>query len=674
MSSFAHAQNGTQPTPSFLGPIGLNLIPTARMEEAGTLRAGIGANDPYLHGYAGAQILDDVYVQVRQSAETSSLTKTPDALHPGLDIKWRLSDEGRYQPEVVVGLNSAFGHRRTAGEYFALSKRWNDFDVTAGMGWGRTGSAGHIKNPLARLSGHFDGARDLSSDDPNHAGDWFTGRDVGFFGGVEYITPWNGVSLKADYSADRYVAETRDIAGFHRPAPWSVSVNFTPVDFISAGIGLVGTDTIMARLSFSQNIKAWPGYGAPATPVPTIPLRRTGTPDIAAAAEDAQKHDMTLTPQKGTPHLIRAALSLSSHRPPGEQIGRAAKWMTIHGGTSVESLEITPRVLGLVGRPITLSRRDIESSARHTASPEEIWHHTEFGEHADTAGWQTPTPWSFGLTAGQKTGLTEEDSGLLSRTWIKAGEQKYWGYGFVTGSSLRLNLSDNLDRLDDLRLLSSTPVRGDERLFANTRVALDTAYMAWMKTILPDTHIAATAGYLEEMFAGGTAEILWRPFGKTFAIGAEGTYAYKRDPDTSLNTGLTPQIHTAGTINLFYEIPETDVTIFAAGGKFLGGDVGATFGTMTTLNNGLRLSAYITASSHADADPYGDTLPVIAGLRLSLPIGNIPFVPDGSSVDLSFDPFARDTGQRIEKPVSLYDITEPVSYRRLAHSWEGFLN
>lgn len=645
------------------------------MDDKGTVRIGSATHDPYLHGFAGAQILDDLYIQVRQSAQTSSLTKTPDTLHPGLDIKWRLSDEGRYQPEVVVGLNSAFGHRRTASEYFALSKRWNNFDATLGMGWGRAGSAGHIKNPLARLSNHFGAARDLSSEDPNHAGDWFTGNDVGFFGGLEYATPVEGISIKADYSADRYVAETRDIAGFHRPSPWSVSINFAPFDFVSAGVGIIGTDTVMARLSFSGNIKSWPGDSTEYLPAPVLPRQRPEKTDMTAAAQNADNYDLILTPLENSAHTARAALSLSPARPSGIQIGHAAKLMSAHGGTTIESLEIIPRAMGLTGRPITLSRRDVEADANHAVSPEEIWRHAEFGEAvAEDAGWQTPTPWSLRIVAEQKTGLTEEDSGLLYRNSLKASEQKYWGYGFLTGSALRLNLADNLDRLDNLRLSSPDPVRGDERLFADTRVALDTAYMGWMKTVWPDTHVALSAGYLEEMFAGITAEILWRPFGKTFAIGAEGAYMFKRDPETSMNAGLVSQTQTTGALNLFYEIPETDITLFATGGKFLGGDIGATFGTMTTLNNGLRLSAYVTASSHADADPYGDTLPVIAGLRVSLPIGSIPYVPDGSSVDLAFEPFARDTGQHIQKPISLYTVTEPVSYRRLAHSWGDFLN
>lgn len=673
----ARANEPPRATPSFLGPIGLNLIPSARMDPVGTVRIGAGTIDPYLHGYAGAQVLDDVYIQVRQSAEVSGLTRDPDALHPGLDIKWRLSDEGRYQPEVVVGINSAFGHRRTAGEYFALSKRWNDFDATLGMGWGRSGSAGHLKNPLARLSGHFAGQRDLSSDDPNNMTDWFTGNDVGFFGGIEYATPLRGVSLKADYSADRYVAETRDIAGFHRPAPWSISVNYAPFDFMSAGVGVVGTDSLMARLSFSGDISKWPGRGADFPAPPTaLPLHRAGDADIDAARREAHTARLTLIPAGVTDNIARAALILSPDQSSGFQVGRAARSLSAHGGQAVESLEIQTRTLGLRGPRVALSRRDVEAEARRATSPEEIWQDAEFlsGDDQDDDGWRAPGPWSFFVSAEQRTGLSEQDSGLLYRTSVALHEQKYHGFGLVTGSTLRLNVTDNLATLDDLRLASLSPVRSDERAFADTRLSLDRAYAAWMKTLWPDMHVAITGGYLEEMFAGANAEILWRPFGRTFAIGAEGAAAMKRDPDTPMNVGLVRQSHTSALLNLFYELPETDITLFTSAGRYLAGDVGATFGTMTTLNNGLRLSAYITATNRSDPGPYGDTLPVMAGLRLTLPIGNIPFVPDGSSVSAAFDPIARDAGQRIQKPLPLYEVTEPVSYRRLARSWGDFLN
>ena len=45
--------------------------------------------------------------------------------------------------------------------------------------------------------------------------------------------------------------------------------------------------------------------------------------------------------------------------------------------------------------------------------------------------------------------------------------------------------------------------------------------------------MASSIGYLEEMYMGTTGEILYRPFGKNWAIGAEANLALKRDPLSS---------------------------------------------------------------------------------------------------------------------------------------------
>ena len=205
-------------TPALQGFIGLNTVPSARMREAGTITAGSSTLDPYLHGYLGMQISDILYLQLRQRAEISDLNDDADRLYPGLDFKLKLLSEGAYHPEIALGVQSATGHKRMSGEYVALSKRYKDFDFIAGLGWGRFGSAGHIKNPLKILHSHFDSKRALDGEAPSTSENWFTGDHIGLFAGIEYTTPIDGLSIKADYGADRYSAELA-ANNYNRPAP-----------------------------------------------------------------------------------------------------------------------------------------------------------------------------------------------------------------------------------------------------------------------------------------------------------------------------------------------------------------------------------------------------------------------------------------------------------------------
>lgn len=47
------------------GSLGLNTVPSARMDETGTVRFGVSALDPYAYAYLGFQLAEPLYVQLR---------------------------------------------------------------------------------------------------------------------------------------------------------------------------------------------------------------------------------------------------------------------------------------------------------------------------------------------------------------------------------------------------------------------------------------------------------------------------------------------------------------------------------------------------------------------------------------------------------------------------------
>src|SRR6266699_4646453 len=56
------------------------------------------------------------------------------------DVKFRLSHETEYVPELALGLQDLLGTGIYSAEYFVGSKRWGPFDFTLGLGWGRLAS------------------------------------------------------------------------------------------------------------------------------------------------------------------------------------------------------------------------------------------------------------------------------------------------------------------------------------------------------------------------------------------------------------------------------------------------------------------------------------------------------------------------------------------------------
>lgn len=665
------------PSASITGVVGLNNVPSARMDEAGTMRFGLSTHDPYLHSFIGMQLWDPVYVQLRQSGEISELSLKAQRLYPGIDLKFRLAQEGRYRPEIALGFNSAFGHKRFASEYFALSKRFWGFDITTGVGWGRLAGDGHLRNPMRRLSKHFDKRRDFNSDTPNTVHDWFTGPDIGFFAGLEYNTPIEGFSIKADYGAQDFTPEKALTPAYTAPQPWTLSFNYNPVDWASVSVGVAGTDTLFARLSLQGGLSKWPFHFDDAGTPAALRPHRTGQAMPLRMSLSANNADVPLHDTRVDDARARGNLTMDGFLPPAMQIGRAVRHMANFAGPDVASLEITPRIHGLKGKTVRIGRRDLESAAaRNNGSPEEIWQDVSFIDdpEMETSHTRYNHSWAPRLIWDSEISLSEEDAGYLYRTALIAEETYDMPYGFTMGGTLRWNMADNLHHLADYRVITTTPVRSDVDLYASRTFALDRAYVSWMNTPAPDLHVAVTAGALEEMYTGVGGEILYRPFGKTFAIGAEAWHVYKRDPASPMTIDMYDINFNTAFLNAWYEVPGTDVTLFAKAGRFLGEDDGVSGGMEMNFDSGARLSGFITATERDEPDVFGGDTHLYGGLRLSLPIGGMKYVPDGSEIRVKAGPIGRDSAQELDKPLPLYRVTEPMSYRRLARSWTEVLN
>lgn len=651
------------------GVQGLNTVPSARMDESGTMRAGVSTLDPYTHGFLGFQLADPLYVSLRQTAETSNILDNPDRLYPGLDLKLRLLKESEYAPSIALGLQSAVGHRRSAGEYLTLSKRAGDFDFTGGLGWGRMGSAGHLKNPFKSLSNHFGKNRSLDGEIPNEPSDWFTGETIGMFGGVEYATPIRGLSLVFDVGADRFSAEGS------APAPWSAGVSYSPRDWVTLGVGLQGTDAVMARLTLQGSPDGWQfGTHKQDTTRPLNPAR-TVMPMPEQARLEAEKDEMTLHSVVFEGSKGAATLDLKPHRATPLQMGQAMRALANHAGKDVEEITIHPRAYGLRGPIVSLIRKDFENAlALKQGSADEIWKNARFEvKDAPSSGIirMQYRPQNIRLILDNDISLAEEDSGVLYRSGLIAEiEGPTFMNALHTGTSWRLNLKDNLDRIADLRPPSLLPVRSNIADFTENTIGLERMYAAFTHSFTPEFHALAAGGYLEEMYGGAGGELLWRPYGKRYALGVNSWLALKREPDIALASGFNGDRLLTGHVNGWYEFPEQNLTLYSKIGRYLAEDTGATIGIKHSFQNGAALEGFATLTNAADFDLFGGTTHAYQGVRFTLPLGSIKYIPDGSVVRVKTTPLGRDTGQSLDAPLKLYEMTEPFSAGHMAQYWE----
>ncbi len=656
--------------PSATGPLGLNTVPSARMDPVGTMRLQASTIGPYAHGSLGLQIAKPLYISLRQTADTGAASR----FYPGIDLKISLLGETGRMPALALGLQSAIGHKRMAGEYLAASKRFGDFDLTGGIGWGRM--SGGIDNPLKHLLGHFGRKRASDGEDGNGPDDWFTGETVGLFGGVAWDSPIDGLSLKADWNADSWQAE-KAAPDFRPSKPWSVGFSYSPRDWMTFGAALIGGNKVYGSLSFQAPVERWPGRSRHRDdPQPFMPGQKESANTTAIGRIAAVQPPGLDGAVVKNAHVAATRTFINPGDSLPYRLGRSARAMAPYSGLKAEAFDIQPAILGLDGPPVRLARRDLEQAmADGSGSPQEIWRHARFGPD-DSPSSPVPIaarPRYYGLLLDTKASLSEDDQGVLYRTGLVVDTKHMLTRHLLTGESVRINLSDNLRHLNDFRLRPLLPVRSDEDYFAARRLSVDRSYLSWMQSINRDWHYALTAGYLEEMYAGFGGEILYRPFGRTFAFGAEAWEALKRDPSIPFNLGVNGDHLLTGHLKAWYEIPGTDLTFQAKIGRYLAEDIGGTLSLTNDFRNGASVEAFVTATNKRDYNVFGGETQLYSGLRLRVPLGNIPLVPGGSEARFTAAPFGRDSGQSLDNPLPLYDLTNPFSYRQIAGQWKDIV-
>ena len=77
------------------------------------------------------------------------------------DAKFLLFKETNYLPAVAVGVRDMAGTGVFSSEYLVASKRYNNIDLTFGLGWGAYSDHGK-KNPLTKIDDQFK-IRDVSN-------------------------------------------------------------------------------------------------------------------------------------------------------------------------------------------------------------------------------------------------------------------------------------------------------------------------------------------------------------------------------------------------------------------------------------------------------------------------------------------------------------------------------
>ncbi|MEM8577906.1 MAG: YjbH domain-containing protein, partial [Pseudomonadota bacterium] len=178
------------------------------------------------------------------------------------------------------------------------------------------------------------------------------------------------------------------------------------------------------------------------------------------------------------------------------------------------------------------------------------------------------------------------------------------------------------------------------------------------------TYARVTAGYLERMFGGVSGELLWKPAGSRLALGVEANYVKQRD----FGGGFDFQDYDVATghVSAYYEFGRGYLAQIDAG-RYLAGDIGATFTLGREFNNGWRVEGFFTLTD-VSAEDFGEGS-FDKGIRLTIPINWFLGKPSQQRITETIRPIQRDGGARLSVPGRLYEQVRGSHTNSITNDW-----
>jgi hypothetical protein len=235
-----------------------------------------------------------------------------------------------------------------------------------------------------------------------------------------------------------------------------------------------------------------------------------------------------------------------------------------------------------------------------------------------------------------------------------------------------LHASYEFPLYSDVESTVDTPagaVRSDAWQYLGSKAAFHRLLFDQMIKLGPQSYTRFSAGYLERMYAGAGGEILRLMGGGRWALGLEGDWVYKREPDEPL--ALMDQYNHTLLGNVYYRYPPLDITLKAQAGRFLAGDTGLRLEFQRRFNTGAKIGFWysLTDTDHLTGfnRNYRDK-----GLSLSLPFATFTDHPTRRMLYYSISPWTRDVGGTIDHWQEVFDTTSDMAPHYFSRDLDRF--
>lgn len=704
-------------------------MPNARFRPDGVIESGVAWRQQREFFFMNFQALPFLETTFRLSNRLNGTLGRGTTTDRAFDLKLRVWEENAWRPALAIGLQDVIGTGIYQGEFIAASKRFWDFDLTVGMGWGRLSTGQDITNPLSYGQGGL-GTRPRSVGQGGTFA-WnslFRGPHSGLFAGVEYSvppipTPWGpveGLRAKLEYSADAlrderggYPSRTTNLRG-EAASRFNLGFNWQPNPYLDIGASFVHGTDLLLRASLRLDPTAPPDLPhQPPPPMPPRPPQHAGPQSadhpeplrgwrermLAAAAgfegqirlgSDDREGEATQNAQVA--RRLFPALRAAGFLPISLDLRGDEAHIAVSGGRYRTLAQVTSRLVRagqphlppqierirviwerdgvVIARLVTL-RGAFEAQARAMGSAEEILHASQllpaYDERSATAAVAAPPRLTWGVAPAVNLIVGDAETALRWQVGVAAGARLELGRNTAIAGSVQHIFAGNFD--GGMPSDSVLPhVRSDFARYARAAsTTIPALYAERIWTPARDVFARVTGGMLEPMFGGISGEILWRPRDQPYALGLDVNWVAQRQ--YSQNIGTLGYSVVTGHASLYLDLPVWNLYTVLRGGRYLAGDWGGTIETGRRFDSGIEVGGFATFTN-VSYSRFGEGS-FDKGIYVRVPFDFFG-VATRNRASLNLRPVQRDGGQRLAVDNALWDVSRDGRADALQRGFDWF--
>ena len=685
------AEDFPQASHSSRGGIGLINTPTARFSSDGEFGLGASIEAPYNRMFGKMQFFPWMEAVLKYTKGYNQpyigWSKSEAWTDKGMDLKLRILEESKYVPELAIGLLDFGGTGAYSSEFVVASKRFNNIDLSLGLGWGILGGVDHIGNPLGwfnEILSEID-LGDTIGAGPNSQhgggislGSFFSDDSVSVFGGIEYFTPVPNLSIKVEYDTNEYPEGTKldyfdpSSREFRIDSRISAALNYrfhpSERDYFDLSLGYVHGNTLYASFAIHSNLNF---KGKPTYFMGAEKLRKPTLEPYSKLDADWKKYltDLIMWELGNSGYVshrvifnddeVQAEISQNRFNDPIIAINLASRIISNNAPTNIDKITIVNIDNGIETLRGTVSRNTlVDASLKGPIDEELIEFSTDDSLKPGASivendylypnfGWgirpvlagtlQHPEKFYFwqinALVQGQLTlmdglALKAEYSIDIANNY-KKGYDYHWPDGelYHVRQNRRRYITEGENGLRQFKL----------------KYAVD---------FHPNVKGLLSAGYLEMMFGGVGGEVVYMPDHKKWAVGADLHWVKQRDFDGGF--GFQDYETVTGFLSYYYDLPFYDMRFKIHAGRFLAKDVGVHIDISRRFATGARVGG-IVALTNCDPDCVGEGS-FNKWIYFKLPMDLwMQGGPARAKAPYAWAPLTKDAGQMIEK-LDLHEI------------------